>query len=174
MKIRNTKGRILRIRPGHLANFSGGAGYMPFIVIISVPASFLFNIIGSLILHFRGRHLLKRGMHATGLHEYVRYAHRHTLTCIIIAIVAGVVLFCFGQRMVYATRWPYVLQYIPLTVIFAAGPFAAWIVSTIVLWRLIERGGARWTNLLIAAAFYLVVLAVCFFLSMIYFAITGA
>jgi hypothetical protein len=44
------RGRILRIRPGHLANFSGGAGYMPFIVIFSVPTAFLLTLFTSLTL----------------------------------------------------------------------------------------------------------------------------
>jgi hypothetical protein len=40
MRFRPLRGRTLRLRPGPLANFSGGAGFMPFIMFLSVPASF--------------------------------------------------------------------------------------------------------------------------------------
>jgi len=97
MRCLQNEGRILRIRPGHLANFSGGAGYMPFIVMFSVPASVLFGFLGSLFLTLRGRRLLDVGNGPkTGMHEFVRYARWHTLVCVIIAIAAGrcSLLFC--------------------------------------------------------------------------------
>jgi len=171
MKIRNAKGGILRIRPGNLANFSGGAGYMPFIVIYSVIASVLFGILGSLFLHLRGRTFLTAGDGTrTGLHEFVRYARWHTLVCIIIAIVAGVVLFRFGQTMVYGDKAKYAL----VTAVFAMGPLTAWVLSSFALIRLIVRWGASWTNLLIAAAIHVILLAACILLIMLVSAITGA
>jgi hypothetical protein len=181
MKIRNAKGRILRIRPGHLANFSGAAGYMPFIVIFSVPASFLFGIIGSLFLHFRARHLLTDHFHGrpvftsdndpkTGLYEFVRYARRHTLTCLITAIVTGICFFCWGQNMVYGNK----SLYAPLTVILATGPLAAWVLSSLALMRLIEWRGARWTNLVTAAAIHVLLLFACIPLIIFVSWITGA
>ena len=92
MRFWNDRGRILKIRPGHLANFSGGAGYMPFIIIFSVPASALFAVLGSLFLTVRGRRLLGvDGGSKTGLHEFVRFARWHTLACLIIAVVAGLI-----------------------------------------------------------------------------------
>jgi len=47
------RGHILRVRPGHLSNFSGGAGYMPFVIFLSVPASFLLWLIASVTLFIR-------------------------------------------------------------------------------------------------------------------------
>ena len=49
MQFGTDKGRILRIRPGHLANFSGGAGYMPFIVMFSVPLA-IIGVVWMLLL----------------------------------------------------------------------------------------------------------------------------
>jgi len=164
------KGRILRIRPGHLANFSGGAGYMPFIVMFSVPASIVFGFLGSLFLGVRGRRLLGADSGTkTGLHEFVRLARWHTLACLVIAVVAGVGLFCFANNMVYGDKAKYAL----LTAIFAAGPLVAWALSMVALAQLIARRGARWTNLLIAAVIHVLLLAACVPLAMLASAITG-
>lgn len=171
MRFWTDKGRILRIRPGHLANFSGGAGYMPFIVMFSVPASALFGLLGSLFLTVRGRRLLGAESDTkTGLHEFVRFAHWHTLVCLLIAIVAGVILFGFATTMVYGDK----MKYAVVTAIFATGPLLAWMVSMIVLTRLIARRGAKWTNILIAAVIHILLLAACIPLIMLASAITGA
>lgn len=171
MRFWTDKGRILRIRPGHLANFSGGAGYMPFIVMFSVPASVVFGMFGSLFLAVRGRRLLGAdGDTKTGLHEFVRFARWHTWACLIIALVAGLVLFCFANNMVYGNK----LQYAVVTAIFAAGPLAAWALSMQALARLIARRGPKWTNLLIAAAIHILLLAACIPLIMLASAVTGA
>ena len=171
MRFWNDRGRILKIRPGHLANFSGGAGYMPFIIIFSVPASALFAVLGSLFLTVRGRRLLGvDGGSKTGLHEFVRFARWHTLACLIIAVVAGAVLFCLANTMVYGSKWQYAL----VTAIFAAGPLGAWVLSMVALVRLIGHRGAQWTNFLIAAVVYALLLAACIPLIMLASAITGA
>lgn len=172
MRFWTDKGRILKIRPGHLANFSGGAGYMPFIVMFSVPASALFGFVGSLFLTARGRRLLgaDSGGTKTALHEFVRFAHWHTLMCLIIAVVAGVILFCFANTMVYGDK----VKYAVVTAIFATGPLAAWVLSMVALAQLIARRGAKWTNLLIAAVIHVLLLAACIPLIMLASAITGA
>lgn len=171
MRFWTDKGRILKIRPGHLANFSGGAGYMPFIVMFSVPASALFGLLGSLFLTVRGRRLLGADSDTnTGLHEFVRFARWHTLACLVIAVVAGVVLFCFANNMVYGDK----AEYAVVTAIFATGPLVAWVLSMVTLARLIARRGARWTNLLIAAVIHVLLLAACIPLIMLASAITGA
>ena len=156
---RQRKG-ILRMRPGHLANFSGGAGYMPFVVIYSVPASFLCKIVGSIILHLRARAAF-RDVEAPGadaarlaLTEFMKYAHRHLIVCAIVAAAGGVILFAFGSSMVYGSQ----LLYAPVTVVLAAGPFVAWFLSTVVLVRLIYAWGPRRVNLLIALGAYVLML----------------
>ncbi|MBN2384956.1 hypothetical protein JXQ70_18945 [bacterium] len=169
MKMR--KNGILKIRPGHLANFSGGAGYMPFVIIFSVPASLLFAIIGSLCLYARGRYFLSSSASPkTGLHEFVRYAHWHSLICILIAIIVGIILFCFGLTMLYGNK----LKYALVTAVFTMGPLAAWVLSSLVLVRLIEHRGSTWTNLFISAVLYIILLAACIPLLMLVSTITGA
>jgi hypothetical protein len=172
MRFWTDRGRILKLRTGHLANFSGGAGYMPFIVILSVPASILFGFIGSLFLTSRGRRLLgaDNGGAKTGLYEFVKYAHRHTMVCLSIAVVAGISLFCFASTMVYGDK----MKYVMITAIFAIGPIAAWALSMIVLARLMARRGVKWTNLLIAAVIHILLLAACIPLILLASAITGA
>jgi hypothetical protein len=171
MRLWTDKGRILKIRPGHLANFSGGAGYMPFIVMFSVPASVVFGCLGSLFLTLRGRRLLGTDSDTkTGLYEFVRFARWHTLACLVIAVVAGVVLFCFANNMVYGDK----AKYAVVTAIFATGPLAAWVLSMVALAQLIARRGAKWTNLLIAAVIHVLLLAACIPLIMLASTITGA
>jgi hypothetical protein len=164
------RGRILRIRPGHLANFSGGAGYMPFIVIYSMPASIVFGIIGSVFLTVRGRRLLGADSDTkTGLHEFVRFVRWHTLACLVLAVVAGAVLFSFANSLVYGNK----ADYIVMTTILSIGPLVAWIVSMIVLVRLIARRGAKWTNLLISAVIHVLLMTACIPLVMLAFEISG-
>ena len=86
--------RILRIRPGQLANFSGGAGYMPFIFVESVLVSFVGMLVSKIVLKivasvYYGPDLIralelqsylgKRRWAAQGadFNEFVRYAIRH-------------------------------------------------------------------------------------------------
>lgn len=158
MRIRNSKGRILRIRPGQLANFSGGAGYMPFILIFSLPASILFGIISSLILQRRAKRSLEQDDNPrTELYDFGQYAFLHTIVCIIIAVIAGFSLFFFGETMVYGNKADYAWK----TVVLAFGPFAAWLLSTRLLIWLIERRGAEPTNLAIAAAAHVLLLVPC-------------
>jgi hypothetical protein len=165
------KGRILKIRPGHLANFSGGAGYMPFVVIYSVPASILFGFLGSLLLTARGRKLLGAGGDTkTGLHEFVRFARWHSMVCLTATVVAGTFLFVCGNALVYGDK----VMYAPITAIFAMGPFAAWLVSMVVLARLIVRRGPKKTNIVISSIVHALLLAACIPLSMLVSAITGS
>lgn len=172
MILRGLQGKILRIRPGPLANFSGAAGYMPFIVMVSVPASVLLGILSSLILHFRGKHLLTSDNNPkTALHEFLRYAWGHTKVCVAIACVLGVLLLIYGQSMLYTDDK---LKYVLLTVVFAVGPLVAWILSTFALLFLMRRRGAKWTNLLIATLLHLVLLAACIPVLLLVSAITGA
>ena len=144
---------------------------MPFIVAFSVPASLLFGIIGSLLLHLRGRRLVGSGDRPrTGLHEFARYARMHTMGCVGIAVVAGALLFLYAQEMVYGDPAKYAM----VAAVLAIGPLVAWILSSLVLVLLIERRGARWTNLLIAAGIHLLLIVACVPLTMLVSALTGA
>lgn len=176
MKIPARRGGILRIRPGSLANFSGGAGYMPFIVLWSVPVSIVFGLISSVILHFNGPLLSKAsepGDETTEkreLFEFTRYARRHLVVCAVLTVLAGAFLFASGQSMVYGDK----LKYAPATFVLTVGPMIAGFLSTLLLVKLISRRGARFTNFLIAAAAHLLLLAACLPVLMLVSAVTGA
>ncbi|MGD9126730.1 MAG: hypothetical protein PVH19_05060 [Planctomycetia bacterium] len=168
---KKNSGRILRIRPGHLANFSGGAGYMPFIVIFSVPASALFALASSLILFLYGKNLLPDKSSdgpilglgngpKTSLHSFVLYAFMHIIVCICLAVAAGIFLFNHANSMIYGDKAQYALA----AATFALGPLVAWLLSTVVLALLMIRYGAKWTIFFITAGIYVVLLIVCFFL----------
>lgn len=165
------RGRIIRIRPGHLANFSGGAGYMPFIVMFSVPASAVFGVVGSLALHLRGRALLAGREDArAGLYQFVRYLRWHAAVSLVLAGAAGVALFAAGQNMVYGSK----VKYAAVTAVLACGPVGAWLVSSALLAVLIAWRGPRWTNLLLAAVAHLLLLGLCIPLAMLVSAAAGA
>jgi len=171
---RSPIGGVFRIRPGHLANFSGGAGYMPFIVIFSYPTSLVCGIIGLLILELRARALLRESNKVSGnpdeaqpqvetrptpLHEYVRYAVRHLLVSVVVSVIAGIVLTVMATGMVYGNK----VTYFPAAVAFAAGPFLAWLLSTALLARLDYREGPGPGHLATALTTLVVMLVVCFF-----------
>lgn len=158
MNLKKNIGGILRVRPGHLANFSGAAGYMPFIVITSVPASLLFGIVTSLILTIRGRSISgEEGWHKTGLYTFVQFVRWHTSICILIGIAAGIFLLSGAMKMSNS----HALKYILMAVVLAAGPLAAWLLSMFALIWLIMRRGPLWTNLIFAALAHILLLAAC-------------
>ncbi|MBN1676250.1 MAG: hypothetical protein JXR37_34720 [Kiritimatiellae bacterium] len=150
------KKRILRIRPGHLANFSGGAGYMPFIVMFSVPASFICTLVGNLILHVKARSFIRQEAGEplctprVELGDFMRYAWKHLGACAALTLLAGAVLFTKANALVYGNA----VVYAPLTFLFAVGPLVAWVLSSLLLVRLIVRRGPRRTNLLLSVTAY--------------------
>lgn len=144
---------------------------MPFIAMFSIPASAIFGVLGSLVLALRSRGLLRTaGGPNTGLHEFARFARWHTRICLLLAAIAGVILFYYANSMVYGDKWRYAL----VTAIFAIGPLAAWLLSSLALVHLIARRGAKWTNLLIAAAIHVLLLAAGIPLLLLASALTGA
>lgn len=154
-------GRILRLRVGPLANFSGGAGYMPFVGFLSLPISLLYTLAGHAVLYWKARCLMGKTQGSerrVPLHQFVSYAYRHLIVCGAVAIATGAALFAFGSSALYGS----VVRYAPLTFLFACGPLVAWIVSTWALMRLVAAYELRARLLLIAAAIDIVILAVAF------------
>lgn len=147
----------MRLRPGPLANFSGGAGYMPFIVFLSVPSSLVFALISWILLGLKGRRSQPvsseggAGPAPVPLHVFARYARIHLRVCFVLAAGLGLGFFIMGNRMVYGDEWRYGLA----TVVLAAGPVVAAFLSTVVLAQLILKRGARGTNLVYALLVYL-------------------
>lgn len=135
------RGRILRIRPGHLANFSGGAGYMPCTIIFSAPLSLLLQLITSISLHARARSLEAEDSEGKlppiGLHEFAHSARIHLVIGAIVAFVATMILFLRGQQLVYSSTEQYALA----CLIISAGPFVLWLALARVHILLIARYG---------------------------------
>lgn len=155
MRLPWQRGRILRLRPGHLANFSGAAGYMPFIVGLSVPISILFALAAWISLWVRGQ-WIERDLYGrpANMADFERFARRHTVACAVIGLVAGIVFFVMGQGMVYGSK----LQFALVTAVLAFWPMVAWVGSSVVLaLAIIEHGPSGW-NLLRAVGAYLALL----------------
>ena len=154
------RGRILRIRPGPLANFSGGAGYMPFIVIFSVPASLIFWLVGCLLLFFKGRAAENRqGGERLPLTTFVRFAWWHFAVCALVTVVASAVLMSMAVNMVYSMEPKYVLG----AFAFSVGPLLSWLGTTVLLLYAIYRRGARPWLLIAAGGLYALLTTACFF-----------
>jgi hypothetical protein len=155
------RGRILKIRPGPLANFSGGAGYMPFIVFLSVPASALFWLVSSVILYSKARPSGDPPALADAHEEQVplvaiaSQASKHLSICFVIAAVAGALFLVMGLRMVYSNE----ARYVGMAACLALGPVISWFVSTVVLVRLGGAHGPRGRNLAYSAGVFVALLA---------------
>jgi hypothetical protein len=179
MKLALGRGKILRIRPGHLANFSGGAGYMPFVIFFSAPVSFMFGLVGSLSLYFmdkasdpdgsasaaaRTKALLvapDTGCHRkrrTSLYDLADHGDWHLLICAVLTIVAGTLFFFMALSAVYGSKSQYAIG----ALLIGAGPFVAWFFSTWMLVRWTYRSGARVANLLLAGLTHLALIIICF------------
>ncbi|MBN2580101.1 MAG: hypothetical protein JXB10_14015 [Pirellulales bacterium] len=133
---------------------------MPFIVIFSVPASLVFGLVGSLLLYFKGNAIFGNDPDAPGhfsratLDTFVRYTVRHLIVCILLALIAGAFLFSWANEMVYGDKTKYLL----LTLVYSIGPLIAWIVSTLLLMRLMYVQGPKPWQLLLAGGLQLLLL----------------
>ncbi len=139
-------------------------------VIYSVPASAFFFVVSSLILHMKGRKLLpEQGSARTGLYQFVRYGTLHSLFSLIVFLAAGGYLYITSLQSVYGYWGNYVLHALIVT----CGPLIAWLLSSVILIRLMLRRGARVTNLLYASLAYVFLLLSCIPLMMLVMAFTG-
>ncbi|MFH0954458.1 MAG: hypothetical protein V1873_09035 [Verrucomicrobiota bacterium] len=155
------RGRILRIRPGHLANFSGGAGYMPFIAGFSVPLSALYGVVSSLIVFFTARATLSKPTvleprRKTDLATFVKFAWIFLIICAVLGAVTGGVLFVYGLNMVYGD----LTEYAGLTFLFTFGPLVAWYLALLLLVWLSLRYSPRWYHLALAVLAYVALMGI--------------
>lgn len=165
MSIFSRKGKILRLRPGPLANFSGGAGYMPFIIIFSAPVSLIFSIVANLML---GRKIRKVETNstdktvprvgATAMHEVVQIVRKHTVTCIVVAAILAFLFFMMGTGKVYSSQ---PMEFVHITFLLAVGPFIGWIASSYMLLKRIERLGSAGYSFFLALVTNLAIIVAC-------------
>jgi hypothetical protein len=149
---------IMRIRPGLLANFSGGAGYMPFVLFMTAPLSLVSALISHLVLYGSSKRWFKMSDSGSpvDLISMQRHIQIHMLICVVLAIIMGLVFVSIGSGMVYGDK----LSYLLATIMFGAGPFAAWCITTLFLAFLLVRKGARWFCPVIALLLHVVLVGV--------------
>lgn len=148
MRLFKRRGKTLRIRPGPLANFSGGAGYMPMFVVWSVPISIIYGFVSSIILMTCGRDLYHQAVPSDGatcklpLHSLVRYTTIHLIVTGVIGAAVSLWLFVMGINSVKGDK----VEYIGATLLITAGPIVAAYLSTVLLVRLMVRDRPRWLH----------------------------
>jgi hypothetical protein len=166
------RGRVLRVRPGHLANFSGASGYMPFIVLFSVPASFVAFLVSSLVASLQVR-ALARGSGGDGPAETPDAAPREDLTAYV-GLVRTHLLWCLGVTVLLGllfTVWAIDLIYTPspdlivVAIVLAVGPLVSWLVSVRFLFRLLRTRGPHVGLVVLSLLVYVLGIALCLVLS---------
>ncbi len=139
---------------------------MPFIIIFSVPASFVFEIVGSLILHSKGKAALSgdsesdETLHKAALNEFIQNAYRHLKNCVLISVIVGILLFFMGIWRVYDFKAVYIFH----ALVYSFGPFIAWILSTFLLIQQIYKHGPRVSNLVFVGVIYILIMIAWFFI----------
>lgn len=157
---------VFKIRPGHLANFSGGAGYMPFVILFNIPASFIGFIVSSIVAHIAIKKIVSSRDEETiednktvELYQFMVYSKKHLLVLFLLSIIASIGFFIFGLTMIYGNKLLYSIPTLFMTV----GPFAAFFLATKYLFNLTLRSGFRVRNYFISLAIYFVVaIGFCF------------
>lgn len=167
MNFRN-KG-IIKIRKGHLANFSGGAGYMPFVVIFSVPVSIICTLISNIVILSVAKGLerkSKKEQVPIELFKLENYIRIHIKICFAIGIISTIFLCIWGYMSMYSYSTN-ALVYIPSLLCLAAGPIAAFILSTYYLIKNIVYEMKIWKSFFIAIGIYLVITAISIYMGIL-------
>lgn len=115
---------------------------MPFIVFASAPLAAIAAVAGHLILYLRAKGISTSSAPGTpvDLAKLQICIRHHSLSCAGLTLLASLVFMGFGLGMVYGDK----IQYLPATLLLAAGPFAAWAASTLFLGWLLFRCGVKW------------------------------
>ncbi|MHB9095116.1 MAG: hypothetical protein ACYC21_10610 [Eubacteriales bacterium] len=149
--------RILKIRPGHLANFSGGAGYMPFIVIFSIPASLVSSLVSNLTIYYVAKKLFRGTgndnieFSPTGLSEFITHVKKHLVVLFIVSVILSVALFSLAWYLTYQFESYFLIAMFLLSV----GPILAYVISTVLLIKLTCAKGLKKANLVWSYLTYL-------------------
>ena len=159
----NRTKRILHIRPGLLANFSGGYGYMPFIFFLSAPLSFLGTLFSNLLVYRAAGRMMRSQEHGefvgqrVDVAQFLNYARVHLIVCAVLSVIAGGFLLWAGISLLYSHS----LFWILATIFLAAGPFGALYLSTRYLVSTICEKGVKARYLLCAILVYLGLMVLC-------------
>ena len=144
---------ILRVRPGLMANFSGGYGYMPWVIFLSWPTGLVGMLISNSIIFCTAQKMLATteeelgSIVRTDISEFLRYAWRHIKWCLVLYISASAAFTALGISCLYEKEfkwyvWAFLVGTIPL--------FLA-LLSTIWLVNLIRTKGVQKKHTLTAS-----------------------
>ncbi len=161
--MKRSRKRVLRVRIGHLPNFSSGASYVACLFFLSAPISLVFGLITSWLIQAKCRAL---GMleppglpeeyrESVPLNTFAAYARTHLICISIVTIFIGV-LIAWTEIGIYGYESTIGLWYLTI------GPFISWLLSTGLLLYLIYRCGVRTRHRVTAAVFHVVLLVICF------------
>ncbi|KNY30213.1 hypothetical protein [Pseudobacteroides cellulosolvens] len=152
--------KILKVRPGHLANFSGGAGYMPMVVIFSVFITFISTIISNIIVYNVSKKISQGKIHdiekqkKVELSSILLYTNWHIRICLVIALIEAIPLLIFGYSAIYSQDK---VRYIFPAIMLSVGPVIGFLISTWVLIKMILTQGLKKFQTIISIGIYIAV-----------------
>ena len=167
------RGRILRVRPGHLANFSGGAGYAIFFMYLSIPIAFILTMIASVTLYIayrRGRVTYYSPAYGyrpptDGVLNYaspapasaIVIARRYRIILIVVAVVGTIAAVLLSIGAINAIK-RMEFQYICEALFCAASPFLAAGAAFWFQYFLSRRWGVGWWHLIVSPILFMALL----------------
>lgn len=126
--------KILKLRPGLLANFSGGAGYMPFVVVFSYPVACVGNLVATVLVHRAVKRVCggARGAVPGGAVDLAEVQSAVTRTLWWLSVPAGIAalaLYVWACTLIYeVTVWLLLAASLYAVVPLAAIPLGGWVV----------------------------------------------
>lgn len=155
----NTK-KILKVRPGHLANFSGGAGYMPIVVIFSTIITFISTIISNILVYSVSKKISQGKIDDIEKQEKVElssillYTNQHIKICLVIALFEAIPLLIFGYSAIYSQDK---VRYIFPVIMLAVGPVIGFLISTWALIKMILAQGLKTFQTITSIGIYIAI-----------------
>jgi len=151
--------KLMRVRPGIMANFSGGYGYMPFVVLVSVPLGLVTSLMTNCIVYFTARsmRLETPGERNTNFSErvnisrYLKYVLLYLGFSLLFYFVAGSYLTQIAVRLLYEES----LHWVFWAIVLSTAPLILAFFSTVLLSILIWIRGVRWAFLVTSILFYI-------------------
>ena len=150
-------GHILRVRPGIMANFSGGYGYMPLVLLVSVPLGLISTLISNSLIYTTAKRMRLQGADESedlvrvDISRLRRHIYQHLKNCVIIYVLMGGFLALWASGSLYESS----MNWYFWTIVLAAGPFLLALVSTLVLSKLILTKGVRFIFLIAGLLVYI-------------------
>ncbi len=152
-----------------MANFSGGYGYMPYVVLLSGPAGFLSMLISSSIIYRTAQKMLgadeelSENTPRADISDFMSYAWRHIGLCLVFYTLASAGFIALGISAEYEAAF----QWHVMAFFCGAGPFILSLLSTLWLVDLIRTEGVQKKHLNTVILFFIIppiLIIICFYL----------